>query len=77
MPQGLHHHEFVVARAVSAVSSLGTARAVSTSNSSSLSGVTANGGGIAWSSEPGGWGSLHGWSSLAMLTAPRREGRAS
>lgn len=55
-PLGLHHHEFVVARAVSAMSLLGAARAVSASNSSSLGGVTAGGDGRAWSSERGGGG---------------------
>uniref|UniRef100_A0A0E0R5F0 Uncharacterized protein n=1 Tax=Oryza rufipogon TaxID=4529 RepID=A0A0E0R5F0_ORYRU len=55
-PLGLHHHEFVVARAVSAMSLLGAARVVSASNSSSLGGVTAGGDGRAWSSERGGGG---------------------
>ncbi|XP_052142027.1 ATP synthase subunit beta, chloroplastic-like [Oryza glaberrima] len=52
---GLYHHEFVVA-ALSAMSLLGGARAVSAANSSLLGGVTAGGDGRAWSSERGGGG---------------------
>uniref|UniRef100_A0A0E0KM55 Uncharacterized protein n=1 Tax=Oryza punctata TaxID=4537 RepID=A0A0E0KM55_ORYPU len=55
-PLGLHHHEFVVACTVSTVSSLGGARTVFASDSSSLGGVTAGGDGRAWSSEWGGGG---------------------
>ncbi|XP_052142033.1 ribulose bisphosphate carboxylase large chain-like [Oryza glaberrima] len=52
---GLYHHEFVVA-ALSAMSLLGGARAVSAANSSLLGGVTTGGDGRVWSSERGGGG---------------------